>query len=195
MTTIREKKEAIIAFEQRLAHAVSREVIEKPKLSVWMILIPIFFVFFAYRMNRYKKGREVFADNFLVTPGRALEVAAEAVIAGKSPDIEVVVRQTSSPPDTLDAYRKWVAALTGHYLELLSADGRDCETLIKKVYGKRANYLLFCNQLNSLEKAFNVTLKPHLKKTTDDVGDIVTVMEKAAAKHRRKLAGTIFSSS
>ena len=194
MKTIEEKREAIIAYEKRFADAVSRDVVEKPKLTVWLILVPILFVFFAFRMNRYKKGLEAFAQNFLVTRERALDAAVDAAVSGKKPDVDAVVGLTSSPPDTLKVYRKWVAALVEHYRDLLDAEGRDCESLIKGVYLKRANYLLFLNSLGGLEKQFNAALKPHLEKNTEDVSGIIAAMERAVEKHRRKFADAIFPS-
>lgn len=183
----------ILIHERRLGNAVSIDVLDKPKLSAWMILIPIFFIFFVYRFKRYKAGREEFVSHFLVTRERALDVAADAVVSGHKPDIEAIIQKSSSPRETLDDYRRWVAALVEHYVDLLAADGDNCDILIRRAYRKRSNYLLFVNQIGKLEKRFDAALKPHLEEVAEGVNDIVARMEQATEKYRRQFADEIFA--
>ncbi len=78
-------------------------------------------------------------------------------------------------------------------MDLLVEEGEDCGALIKRAYGKRANYLLFLNQVGGLEKRFDAALKPHLEEVAEGVNDIVTRMEQATEKYRRKFAEEIFA--
>jgi len=63
MADINEKSEIIEKNEQRFAIMLGSRVINKPKLSIWMILIPVIFVYFFYQFNKYKQGREDFTAN------------------------------------------------------------------------------------------------------------------------------------
>ena len=60
MLTISEKEALILEHETRFADAVGRGVIEKPPLNIWMILIPVIFVHYFYRLNKYADGRKQF---------------------------------------------------------------------------------------------------------------------------------------
>ena len=54
MTTlsITAKKQDILDHEKKMAHEVALGVLEKPKPPLWMIFVPVFFVFFAQKMRQ-----------------------------------------------------------------------------------------------------------------------------------------------
>ena len=56
MGDTKENSALILAHEEDFAAALARHVIDKPKLSIWMILIPIFFVFYFFQLNKYRDG-------------------------------------------------------------------------------------------------------------------------------------------
>lgn len=188
-----EKKDLILAYETRFAHAVAAAVLDRPKLSVWMILIPIIFVYFVYRYKQYSAGRNQFAEHYLVSRKRALNEAFDALEADRKPNIESVVRMTTSPKEALGAYQRWVALLVQHYQDMLQAGGDSRDALVKSAYKKKANYLLCLNNLRSAEKKFNTALKPHLYQSTEGVNDIVDKMERSSETLSRKNADQIFS--
>ena len=64
--------------------------------------------------------------------------------------------------------------------------------LIRSAYKTRTNYLLFINQLNRVERQFNNVLKPFLKDTTQDVDNIVELIEKRCEALRREDAESFF---
>ena len=45
-------RDLILAEEERFAAQVSVKVIDKPRLDIWMILIPIFFIFYFWQLRR-----------------------------------------------------------------------------------------------------------------------------------------------
>jgi len=45
MASLDHKKELILRYEEKFADSVAVSVIDKPKLSTWMILIPILFIY------------------------------------------------------------------------------------------------------------------------------------------------------
>ena len=87
-STMTRNRDLILKEEKRFAALVSAKVIDKPKLAVWMILIPVFFVFYFWQLTRYSDGRKTFAEEFMITRQRALDQALASVQAGKGPDIE-----------------------------------------------------------------------------------------------------------
>ncbi len=192
MAGLEEKKALILAHEKTTARAVARIVIEKPVLSVWMILVPIFFVYYFYRLKKYADGSKDFVDNFLVTRQRCLDEACRAVQTGGGPHVQQVVSLSSAPAKTHGAYAEWIRVLVDHYMDLLRADGDTYEALVRAVYKNRTNYLLFLNRLGQVEHQFDEALKPHLQKTTEGVNSIVRDMEKSAADFRRDHAQKVF---
>jgi len=190
--TLTHKRDLILAGEKQFAAQVSAKVIDKPRLDVWMILIPVFFIFYFWQLKRYAKGRRTFAEKFLITRERALDEALRAAESGKDPDIEALVQASDIPDGTRQDYRPWVTLLVEHFRDLILANGSSYPALVKSTYKTRTNYLLFLNHLNQVERNFDAALKPHLEKSTDDVNGIIKLMEESVISLRRQLAETIF---
>ena len=193
MASLKEKSDLIRFNETTFAYSLSQVVIEKPKISVWMILIPIILVYHMYRHKSYAEGRKAFAENFLITRNRALEAAARS-IANESPlDESSVVKEANITESTREDYAAWVRVLMTHYKDLLLCEGDSFDALVRSAYKNKTNYLLFLNILNKSEMRFNSALKPHLQATTEGVGEIIDRMEKGSEKLRYKEAERIFS--
>jgi len=190
--TLTHKRDLIMADEKRFAAQVSARVIDKPRLDVWMILIPVFFIFYFWQLKRYAKGRKTFAHEFLITRQRALDEALRCAETGQGPDIEKLVRASDIPAEIRQAYRPWVALLVEHYRDLILAHGSDYPTLVKSTYKSRTNYLLFLNRLNQVERDFDAALKPHLEKSTENVNGIIKLMEESVTDLLRQFAEAIF---
>ena len=168
------------------------QVIEKPRLAVWMILIPVFFVFYFWQLKRYSDGRKTFAEKFMITRRRALDQALASVQAGKGPDIEAVVQASDIPDKIRKDYRRWVALLVDHYRDLIRAHGSSYPALVRATYKSRTNYLLFLNRLNQVEREFDAALKPHIAETTENANGIIKLMEESTGNLRRQIAEEIF---
>jgi len=185
-------RDVILTEEKRFAALVSAKVIEKPKLAVWMILIPVFFVFYFWQLQRYSNGRKTFAEKFLITRKRALDQAFQSLASGDGPDIEQVVGVADIPDAIRKDYRRWVALLVDHYRDLIPAHGSSYAALVRSVYKSRTNYLLFLNRLNQVEREFDAALKPHIAESTEDANGIIKLMEESAISIRRQFAEEIF---
>ncbi len=192
MTSITKKKELILKYEQKFADGVAVAVIDKPKLSSWMILIPIIFIHYFYRMKKFADGRKEFAQHFILTRKRALEEALTSIESGGKPDVNALVKMSSAPKETHSDYKKWLEVLLDHYLDLLRSEGDSFEALIRSVYKTKINYLLFFNHLNRVERQFNTALKPSLSKTTEGINHIVVNIEQRCKQLRAKEAERIF---
>ncbi len=182
----------ILEKEMAFANAVAATVIDKPTLSLWMILIPVIFVHFFYRLNKYSQGIKEFAKHFIQTKEKALEEAWLALESDRKPDTSKLVQSANIPKGTTKAYLSWVKVLIEHYRDLLMSNGDTYEGMVRAVYKNRTNYLLFINSLNAAEKAFDNVLKPHLKQGTDGVNDIVNKIETCTTAYRREEASKIF---
>ena len=80
MTTVRPQRTIILQNEEKFALQLASKVLEKPKLSIWMIMVPIIFVYYFYKMQKYSEGRKVFAENYLVSHKRALKAVVAAAL-------------------------------------------------------------------------------------------------------------------
>ena len=92
-----EKRDLILARETRFCHQVSAAVLDKPRLAIWMIIIPVFFVFYFWQLKRYSEGRRDFAANFLITRERALNSAYQAALNNADPDLDEFVNAADVP--------------------------------------------------------------------------------------------------
>lgn len=191
MTELDKKKELILAHELEFANALGAAVFEKPKVSFWMILVPLLFLYFIHRMQTYKNGRIKFNEDFMDTRRRALECAVETLNASDLLEAKPVVCQAGLSDRLEKPYAAWLEVLVDHYRDLLAADGDDFDTLTRKAYHTRTNYLLTLNRLNTVEKEYYAALKPQLD-GTEGTADIIAIMEKESQRLRRDLAEQVF---
>lgn len=193
MNALDAKKQLILEQELRFADAIARAVFEKPKVSYWMVLLPILFVFFVYRMQQYKQGRRKFKDDFMITRRRALEAAYQALVMNSAPDIESVIRQATLGQALQGPYRDWVSVQTGLYCDLLAAEGKNFDALVRTVYSNRGVFLLMLNRLSTVERAFYSALQgDEAMSRTAGAADIIATIETQSRQLRRQLAEQIF---
>lgn len=185
------KKDLILGFERIFASQIGGAALERPVVSFWMVLIPILFLYFIYRMQKYKRGRVKFNEDFMITRNRAMDLSVEAIQNGLKPDINHVVGKSNLPDELAKPYGLWVRALVEYYTDLLAANGDRFETLVRAAYGNRTNFLLVLNRLSGAEKEFYSALKPQLAETEGAAAIIATIEEKAR-QLRRELAERIF---
>ena len=189
---IEENKSRILEWEQLFAYRVAGMVLDKPKLSIWMILIPIITVFHIYRHQKYVEGKKAFADNFLISRKRALEEAVAALEEGRKPEAARVISRSDVPVEARGAYGDWITVLIEHFHDLLRSEGSSYEDLVRGIFRSHTDYLLFLNQLAQVEHRFNAALQPSLSKNLEEVEEIISRMEAASEAIRRKHAATVF---
>lgn len=193
MPTIEAKKDLILDYEQRFANELGLTIIPKPKMRVWMVLIPMYFVFHIYRHKKYMAGRQVFAANFMVSRRGLADETMEALRQNRPVNLDALSAKAKLPSKEAHRdYRQWITVLMAHYQDLLTAQADDFNTLVKLAYRSRANYLLTLNQLNVVEKKLNATLKPHLETETEDIADVIAGIEHHSSRLRRAHAQTVF---
>ena len=192
MASLEEKRQVILAQEQQVAELLAAKVLDKPKPNIWMILIPILFVFYLNDYKKYKEGRMAFAGHFLVTAKKALEEAAAVVQSGKVADPQALARESGLSTAGQERLAELFALLIEHYGRLLRAGGDDFNSLVRSSYPSQPDYQFFLDRLNQAEKNLNLALKPQLDTTTAGVNDILSAIENQAAQIRRQKAQEIF---
>ena len=119
MSDIKEKSALILEQQEQFAIALATQIINKPQLSLWMILIPIFFVFYFNDLNKYKKGCRQFAENYLIDKKRALNEAVAVVDGGREPDIRALSELSNINSKAREKQANILAILVEHYSILL----------------------------------------------------------------------------
>ncbi|MDO9567168.1 MAG: NF038143 family protein [Candidatus Desulfaltia sp.] len=187
------KKILILEDEKRFAHAVSESIFEKPQMTVWMILIPIILVYHMYRYQRYVKDRNSFTENYLIMRRQALEEAYTSFAGNRKPDFAKLIKMSNVPNGTAKQCNAWLETIVSHYQHLFSAEGDSYDALIRSSYKNRANYLLFLNKLNEVERQFSVALTAYIEETAERVDETITRMGKCSEALRKDQATRIFS--
>lgn len=188
-----QNRELILTNERAIARQVAGKVIDKPQLAMWMILIPVFFVFYFFQLKRYKNGLQDFSENFLITRQRTLDAVWEATTSKTNADLESVVELSDIPAGVKDQYRVWVEQLADNYLLLIQASGGTYDELVKAAYKKKSNYLLGLKNLNRVEADLNQALAPHLPGDQESIESVIKSMQSSVKDLRRSQAEEIFS--
>lgn len=186
-----EKKDIILKHELIFANEIGAAVFEKPKVSVWMIFIPILFLYFIFRMQKFRKDRRKFSTEFMAARREAMDLAFD-VSAGKSSMGSDSVNRLEKLPEPLqEPYGSWMKTLSSLYLDLLSAEGNDFDSLVRRAYRNRTNYLDTLERVNRSEKEFYAALKP-LMAEVEGTDTIIATLESESRRLRRDTADRIF---
>jgi len=189
-----QKKQQILDHESKLANQLALQVLEKPKPPIWMIFVPIFFVFFVQKMNQYKSGLTEFVDSYLKSRRYALEAALEAEETGRPANVAGLVEKVGNIPEQAKPlFAAWMEVLVDHYRLLLTSQGNSHATLVRAGYQNKTNYLLFCNCLNKAENAYSMALLPEMDGDNQDLHHVIKKIDICVTNLRRQDADTIFS--
>ena len=85
-----EKKNYILDYERKFAAQLGRAIMQKPKLSTWMVLIPFIFIFYFQDLSKYKNSRQDFSENYLHSRKIALEEAEAALAEHREHDTQAI---------------------------------------------------------------------------------------------------------
>jgi hypothetical protein len=189
-----EKRDLLIEYERHQTMRLARKVFSKPKPPLWMILMPVFFVFFAFKMKEYKNDMKSFADNWMLTRERCLDMAYDAVVESSEPPLESIVAKVHDlPSEVMPHYRAWIEILTDYYRQLLAAEGADMQELVRSVFRSRSSYLLTQKQISSVEHVYHQALLPSLQGNKDDLAATVARIHETSATLQREQADLIFT--
>ncbi|WP_136810763.1 NF038143 family protein [Desulfosediminicola flagellatus] len=189
-----EKKQKILEYEEAMASQLARRVLEKPVPPVWMIFIPVFFVFYAWKVKEYSNGLKSFANHYLLSRRLALDTAWESVQNDTHPEIARLIEKAEiMAPEAVPLYLGWITLLTDHYRNLLTSPGKTVEEMIRNYYRNKSSYMLFSNQLNTAENTFNAALLPKIEGDQQDIHFIAARMQRSLKDLCRQEVETVFS--
>lgn len=192
MASMEEKEEMILRHERRFAEALALQVIERPRVSVWMILVPILFVYHMYRQSRYVEGRKRFIEQYLISRTNAVREAAAALAEDRRPDAARLAAANDVPGEIQALLQEVLESLIVHYGVLLRAGGGTVDGLIRSGYGSGTSYLLAMNRLNAAERRLYDALSARLQGEQQGVNSIVLSIEVQSERLRREEAARIF---
>ncbi len=153
--SLNRKKEFILAYEESLAGELSEKLLDRPKMSVWMILIPLIFVFHCQRHKRFVEGKKKFIQEWTRNKEQALCAAVMEVSGQEERDPEKWRKAVFHLPTAAqEASLRLQHLLTDHYKKILQATGSEIGTLVSQAYG-RDGYALFVRRRIELEQEFS----------------------------------------
>lgn len=144
--------------EHQFAYQVAKKVLQKPEISVWLVLIPILFLYYAHRIQQYKAGVHGFGKGLARTKILALDSALEEIKTGRSDDEykdAFVAKDSGSSPKAARVLQVQIAEvelLKAHYRMLLREQGSSFQALVKKTYKTGGKYRFFLNELAKAEE-------------------------------------------
>lgn len=186
---LREKYDLIHSHEEQMAYRLAREVINKPEVSVWMILVPILFLHHIYRINQYKAGVHSFAEGMLDPKRKALDKAyleageknpSECGLSDYFPEL---VDGSEQQQQIAHKQIKVIRIMQEHYRTLLTKSGRSYEEILRRVYSTSGAYRTYLARLEQAEKE----LYAHLNKevyTSEEARAVIKRMEDCSRRMR-----------
>ena len=145
--------------EQHFARELAREVVEKPRLTVWRVLFPPFLIYHYLKLREYQTDLESFAKGVVRSKILAMESALEETTTGKKDAAcknAFGAQGPESSPGEIRLRNAQVAEvelLKAHYLKLLRNTGSSYQGLIKKTYKTNGEYRRFLTKLAQAEQA------------------------------------------
>ena len=188
-----ERKNLILSHERERARKLAHHVIEKPQPRIWMIFIPIFFVFYFWKLKEYENGLKVFAENHLIPRIRTLEAVFAAEEENRPVDFESLQDLNGDVTENARALRReWLDVLAAHFRLLLAAQGDSYPALVRSAYRNKSNYQLLCRQLGKTETAYSLALLPKIEGDTATLRQITETMAEGMDTLRKKEVEEIF---
>ncbi|HBW35162.1 NF038143 family protein [Desulfosporosinus sp. BICA1-9] len=181
-----ESYEAILAYENKTAQTITAKVLEKPELSAWMILMPIVFILFMQRSQKYKAASTAFCEGYLYTKKIALDTACRIYKNEYSHEesiamaAETVQKNPKAEQTVINIYNQQIEEiklLCEHYLALLASKEDKYDQMVVSHYQTEDNYLCYINRLTKTEKEVTRATTSTFKDAVE-VPEILGKMEK-----------------
>ncbi len=167
-----ERCRAIIEHERTFAREFASRAIDQPRLTPWMVVLPVMLIPYFIARGSAKKGVATCMEYHLRPRLAALEVATE-------PETRAEVADEPSEALRL-AESGQIETLAEHYRRLLDAKGADYRALVLSSYRKAKAYRQYLDKLESAQIALDEAL---LVEAESDVGaQAATQMREASEK-------------
>ncbi|WP_045220826.1 NF038143 family protein [Desulfonatronum thioautotrophicum] len=188
---LREKYDIILDHERQFAYRLAKDVVKKPEVSVWMILLPVLFVHHMMKMTQYKEGIHTFAKNILGTKMKALDKALQDVETGEIQNYGPADYFPNVPLDSeqeielADKQIRVLSLMEKHYRTLLEQSGGTLEDLVRGAYGSSGTYRYYINKLVEAEEGINRHLRQNFH-TSEESGAVMRRIEERMAEMREE---------
>jgi hypothetical protein len=146
---IEQRRRSILAHETAVARQIAAQVVDRPTLSVWMILIPLLFVHYMQRQQVFRRAVAEVSDALLRSRCRALDLVCARVVSDDEPDASEEDERIRRLRSAQDAE---LALLARHYSKLLAVDGSGYPALVRRAYGTVDAYREQLNVLQTVER-------------------------------------------
>lgn len=198
LMSIDARYELILSQEQQFAKKVAVKTVDKPEFSLWIILIPIFFVYYIYRSQRWKSVLELCSKEFVFTKKTALDAALDMTQNGASKTEAIAAcpsdQGEGKKEEAKEINKKQmqeIEFLIDHYVKLLKAEGDSYQSLLENAYQRRNNYAQFLNLLQQAEKEVNLAAKRAFSQT-EGFSEMISRMETATEALRTEEKKAVF---
>lgn len=187
---IAEKRAVIAAYEAGFAQALAARVVEKPTLSVWMIILPLLLVYYLFRLQKFRKGCAAFAAHYLEPRQQALALAAGSPDDGAAEAADDV----STAGGLRRAEAGLIAILVDHFRRLLAAEGDDYRSLVLAGYADRSAYDDYLDSVETVHDEIDQAILG-ASDLSDEIRDMVTRFRVSLRDLHREEARRLFGSS
>lgn len=191
--TLKDKCDVVLKYEERLAGILASRVLDKPVLSIWLILIPVLFIYHVYQMQRFKAGRDQFVENYLKTRKKALGEALSVAGSGEKPDKDAMADSEALPLQVRRVYADLLGIMTEHYTRLLRAEGETFEMLVRSAYGGLEDYLSFISRLARTEGKLTEAVMENAGEMPEGMMETAKRFREHTERLLREEAGRIFA--
>ncbi|SDB22269.1 hypothetical protein SAMN05660653_01079 [Desulfonatronum thiosulfatophilum] len=189
--SLQEKYDIIFGHEQQFAYRLAKDVVKKPEVSVWMILLPILFVHYMMKISQYKQGIHDFANNILGTKKKALDKALKDIEIGEIQDygpedyFPQVPLESKPEIELAEKQINVLKLMEEHYREMLGQQGATLEELVRGAYGSSGEYRYYLNKLAAAEDEISRHLRENFH-SSDESGSVMDRIEKRTAELREE---------
>jgi hypothetical protein len=183
--------------ENQFAYRIAKQVLQKPKISVWLVLIPILFLYYAHKIQQYKAAVHDFSKGLMRSKVLALDSAKEEIDSGRKDtgfQDAFLSEDLGNSPNVMQVRDKQIAEvelLKSHYKKLLGRQGSTYRELVRKAYRTGADYRIFLTRLAEAEKAVHdAVLRAY--HPNQESQNVTKKMQKAAMALRQEEMKTFF---
>lgn len=180
-------------YEASFAHRLATRVINKPKLNIWLFLVPFLFIYHFSELRRYKENLPALSQGLLRSKLHALSMAEEEVRTGqRKSEAEIVPPsdQELNKPSMAEVKKRQeeeLRLLLAHYRRLLGSGAEEYGQLVRQAYGDRRRYQDFIEELQQRENELSqalLTAMARAKKGDEEAPLVVERLAKESLKLR-----------
>lgn len=194
-----DKQEIIVRHERQFARELTAAVLEKPELSVWMILIPFLFIVFMQRQQKFRQLEETFLRGYLYTKNIALADAGRLLTGTPASAVEaetaLAVRKNPEAGPAIQRLYQFqlheIELLREHYRRLLSTQAADYASMVRAAY-QPEEFQLFLVELAQRERLVNEAAFALNSEPDNTWQDVIKRLEQETILRREKEAQHIF---